>query len=89
MSKTAEMRTLTLGDTKFTIVDGVAVHTVPQDLTESEKEQVRENIGIVGTGEDGKTPEKGTDYWTEADKAEIVNDVLDALPVYSGEVESV
>ena len=65
MSKTAEMRTLTLGDTKFKVVDGVAVHTVPQDLTESEKEQARENIG-----------------------AATVEDVLDALPVYNGEVES-
>lgn len=25
-------------------------------------------------------PEKGVDYWTEADKAEIVQSVLDALP---------
>lgn len=25
-------------------------------------------------------PEKGVDYWTEEDKAEIVKDVLDALP---------
>lgn len=24
-------------------------------------------------------PKKGVDYWTEADKAEIVQDVLDAL----------
>ena len=29
-------------------------------------------------GKDGKTPIKGTDYWTSADKAEIVQDVLDA-----------
>lgn len=32
------------------------------------------------TGTDGKTPVKGTDYWTAADKQEIVNDVLAALP---------
>lgn len=32
------------------------------------------------TGADGKTPVKGTDYWTAADKQEIVNDVLAALP---------
>lgn len=25
-------------------------------------------------------PEKGVDYWTEEDKEEIVQDVLDALP---------
>lgn len=31
-------------------------------------------------GADGKTPVRGTDYWTAADKQEIVNDVLAALP---------
>ena len=31
-------------------------------------------------GQDGYTPIKGTDYWTAADKQEIVNDVLAALP---------
>ena len=35
-------------------------------------------------GADGKTPVKGTDYWTEQDKAEIVSDVLAALPNASG-----
>ena len=37
-------------------------------------------------GVDGKTPERGVDYWTAADKAEIVNEVLTSLPVYNGEV---
>ena len=32
------------------------------------------------TGADGKTPVKGTDYWTAADKQEIVNSVIAALP---------
>ena len=32
----------------------------------------------------GDTPVKGTDYWTESDKAEIVNDVLAALPTWTG-----
>ena len=31
-------------------------------------------------GKDGHTPVKGTDYWTAADKQEIVSDVLAALP---------
>lgn len=31
-------------------------------------------------GKDGKTPARGTDYWTEADKAAIVDDVIAALP---------
>lgn len=44
--------------------------------------------GAAGTpgknGTDGKTPVKGTDYWTEADKAEILNDTLAALPKWTG-----
>ena len=32
----------------------------------------------------GDTPVKGTDYWTEADKTEIVNDTLAALPTWTG-----
>lgn len=31
-------------------------------------------------GQAGYTPRRGTDYWTDADKAEIVSDVLAALP---------
>lgn len=38
-------------------------------------------------GKDGYTPVKGTDYWTAADKQEMVNEVLAALPTYEGEVE--
>ena len=33
---------------------------------------------------DGHTPVKGVDYWTGADKQEIVNDVLGALPAAEG-----
>ena len=32
----------------------------------------------------GLKPVKGTDYWTAADKAEIVNDTLAALPTWTG-----
>ena len=32
----------------------------------------------------GDTPVKGTDYWTAADKTEIVNDTLAALPTWAG-----
>lgn len=35
-------------------------------------------------GKDGKTPVKGTDYFTDADKAEMVNSVLAALPTWTG-----
>lgn len=37
-------------------------------------------------GADGKTPEKGIDYYTETDKKEIIDDVIASLPVYGGEV---
>lgn len=49
------------------------------------------NVGLKGDkgdpgvkGTDGKTPVKGTDYWTVADKQSIVNDVLAALPTWTG-----
>lgn len=40
-------------------------------------------------GVDGKTPVVGTDYFTEADKAEMVSSVIAQLPVYDGEVVEV
>ena len=43
------------------------------------------DTGATGLkGADGKTPVKGTDYWTAADKAEIVADTLAALPKWTG-----
>ena len=38
-------------------------------------------------GADGYTPQRGVDYWTEADRQQMVQDVIGALPVYNGEVE--
>ncbi|MBR2388214.1 MAG: collagen-like protein [Clostridia bacterium] len=40
-------------------------------------------------GADGYTPIKGKDYYTEADKTEMVNAVISALPKYNGEVTTV
>lgn len=37
-----------------------------------------------GPGAAGHTPEKGVDYWTAADKSGIVDDVLAALPTWTG-----
>lgn len=37
------------------------------------------NVGLKGD-----SPIKGTDYWTEEDKAEIVSDTLAALPTWTG-----
>lgn len=43
--------------------------------------------GVDGrNGVDGHTPVKGTDYFTDADTAEMVAAVIAALPVYNGEV---
>ena len=49
------------------------------------------DVGLKGdkgdtgaAGADGYTPVKGTDYWTAADKAEIVDDTLAALPKWTG-----
>lgn len=38
-------------------------------------------------GDDGYTPIKGTDYYTDDDKTEMVNAVIASLPIYGGEVE--
>lgn len=40
-------------------------------------------------GPQGEKPIKGVDYYTEADKQEIIDDVLASLPVYDGEVTTV
>ena len=40
-------------------------------------------------GADGYTPVKGKDYFTDADKAEMVSSVISQLPVYDGSVTSV
>ena len=40
------------------------------------------DVGLKG--EKGDTPVKGTDYWTAADKTEIVNDTLASLPTWTG-----
>lgn len=37
-------------------------------------------------GADGKTPVRGTDYWTASDKTEIVNSVLNSLTAAEGVV---
>ena len=43
----------------------------------------------VKNGSKGSTPVKGTDYFTDTEKDEMVSAVIDALPVYNGEVVAV
>lgn len=60
--------------------DGVEIAITDEEGTKSYS---------IHHGKDGYTPVKGTDYWTAADKAEMVTAVLAALPVYAGEVETI
>ena len=51
------------------------------DLDDTAYFKIPGDKGDPGTpGAAGHTPVKGTDYWTAADKQEIVNNVLAALP---------
>lgn len=53
-------------------------------------EETQSYVGVpIIKGEPGYTPQKGLDYWTDMDKAEIVAAVVDSLPLYTGEVEIV
>lgn len=54
------------------------------DTTDTGKPSRGEKGDTGVAGADGYTPVKGTDYWTESDKAEIVNDTLAALPKWTG-----
>lgn len=48
---------------------------------------VKGDTGAQGAkGDKGDTPVKGKDYYTEADKAEMVQAVLAMIPIYDGEV---
>lgn len=45
-------------------------------------ESLRGEAGADGAdGADGYTPVKGTDYWTDEDRTEIVNEVLASIPI--------
>jgi hypothetical protein len=61
--------------------DGVISWTNDGDLPNPSEVNIR--------GPKGKTPIKGEDYFTAADKAEMVAAVVAALPVYDGSVTSV
>lgn len=55
------------------------------DLLSDSNGKLQYNGSDVGLkGDKGDTPIKGTDYWTAADKTEIVNDTLAALPTWTG-----
>lgn len=56
-------------------------HTYDEFLLESDIDTVLAQAKASGEfdGEDGYTPVRGTDYWTDADKAEIKSYVDDAI----------
>ena len=69
--------------------DSVNFRVVSESGTTSEKElkiATKEYVAdqISQNKQDGYTPVKGTDYFTEADKAELVNAVISALPSAEG-----
>ena len=63
------------------------VDTYTITYTDGTKSTFRVRNGADGAS--GKTPVKGTDYFTDADKAEMVSAVIEELPKYAGEVSEV
>lgn len=69
--------------------DGKSAYEIALEhgFVDSEEEWLASLKGADGKdGADGRTPEKGVDYFTEADIAEITNKVITDLPKYNGEV---
>ena len=83
---------ITVGNTAYTYDGSLPVDIDMDGITPTIGENGNWYIGSTDTGEPsrgekgdkGDMPVKGTDYWTAADKAEIVNDTLAALPTWTG-----
>lgn len=72
-----------------TDVESALNELVPKSHTHSNKDildKLSDSNGKLqyNSSDVGLKPVKGTDYWTAADKAEIVNDTLAALPTWTG-----
>lgn len=81
-----ELKTLTLNDTVYdSFVDKKAreekldASKLPEAVNEALAQAKASGEFNGDDGEDGKTPVKGVDYYTEADKAEIVAAVIESL----------
>ena len=70
------------------MLNGLEAGSVSPEQIKSVTAEMLEEAKASGEfdGADGYTPQKGVDYWTEADKEEMVTAVIAALPVYNGEV---
>ena len=64
----------------ITDIDGTKTATVNDGVAGPQGPAGKDGVN----GQDGYTPVRGTDYWTENDKTEIVNSVLSALPAAEG-----
>jgi hypothetical protein len=70
-----------------TIIDGqINKLTKTTGQLSEELDNIKEN-GSGAPGKDGYTPVKGKDYWTDEDKAEIIDDVTDKFPIIAEEPE--
>ena len=65
--------------------EGGGINVITVTKTDGETSTFEIRNGQDGkTGADGHTPVRGTDYWTNDDKTEIINAVLEALPAAEG-----
>lgn len=76
------MKTLTIGDNTYEIVDEQARRDIGSKMNTSELPTAITTAlaQAKASGEfNGKTPVRGTDYWTDSDKAEIKSYVDNAI----------
>ena len=78
-----------VSDKQDSLVSGTNIKTINnQSILGSGNITIEGDKGEKGdkgdTGLAGYTPVKGTDYWTDTDKTDMLNDVLAALPTWNG-----
>lgn len=68
-------------------VDEADVQRIVEEYLEAHRSELKGDKGDAGAdGKDGYTPVKGVDYFTDADKAELVAEVINVLPKAESEV---
>ena len=71
--------TITITDNKGTTTAKVTNGKDGQDGKDGAKGDKGDKGDKGEKGDTGYTPQRGVDYWTEADKSEIVRDVVDTI----------